>query len=177
MLSNFPDNGTNRRAFFRGELNEYGWVDVGSNFIMSEIQAAYLWAQLESAEEITARRRQIWDNYDTQLRPLVEKDQLQVAKYSADCQHNAHMFFIKPKDKQQRGAFAKHMKEKGITCSPHYVPLHHRDIFKRIGKFVGDDLYTTAESDRLIRLPLYYNLSEEDQQTVIAQTKEFFERV
>lgn len=168
------DNGTNRRAFFRGELREYGWVDVGSNFIMSEIQAAYLWAQLEIAEKITARRRQIWDTYHTAFRPLVEVGHLQTAEISEYCGHNAHMYFIKTKDKAQRGEFAEHMKNAGIICSPHYVPLHHRAIFKTLGSFVGEDKYTTQESDRLIRLPLYYDLSPVDQQKVIAQVGSFF---
>lgn len=168
------DNGTNRRPFFRGELKEYGWMDVGSNFIMSEIQAAYLWAQLEIAENITARRREMWSTYHTAFRPLVEAGHLQTAEISQDCDHNAHMYFIKTKGRTQRGEFAKHMKEAGILCSPHYVPLHHRAIFKQLGRFVGEDVYTTQESDRLIRLPLYYDLDLADQQKVIAQVGSFF---
>ena len=168
------DNGTNRRAFFRGEIKEYGWMDLGSNFVMSEIQAAYLWAQLEIAEKVTERRRQIWDRYDAALQPLVESGQIQTAVIPEYSRHNAHMYFIKTRDKTQRGEFAKHMKEAGIVCSPHYVPLHHRAIFKRLGRFVGEDVCTTTESDRLIRLPLFYDLSAHDQNTVIEKTQEFF---
>ena len=169
------DNGTNRRAFFRGEIPEYGWMDIGSNFVMSEVQAAYLWAQLEVAGQITQRRRAIWDKYDAHLRPLAEAGTFQVADFDVGtCGHNAHMYFIKTRDRQQRSEFAKHMKEAGIVCSPHYVPLHHRPIFKRIGRFVGDDVYTTAESDRLIRLPLYNDMTPQEQNSVIAETKKFF---
>ena len=168
------DNGTNRRAFFRGEVPEYGWMDVGSNFVMSEIQAAYLWAQLEVASDITKRRRQIWTTYDSALSPLADRGILRTAEIEGHCAHNAHMYFIKTRDRSQRSAFAKFMKDAGISCSPHYVPLHHRDIFKRIGRFVGEDVYTTRESDCLIRLPLYYTLSADDQSKVIAKTMEFF---
>ncbi|KAL9126723.1 MAG: hypothetical protein Q9217_004268 [Psora testacea] len=168
------DNGTNRRAFFRGEVNEYGWVDIGSNFVMSEVQAAYLWAQLEVAKKITARRRQIWKTYEAALSPLVKSGRLGLADIGPHCEHNAHMFFIKTKDRKQRGEFAKHMKNAGITCSPHYVPLHHRPIFKQLGRFVDEDVYTTVESDRLIRLPLYNDLSPEDQNKAIAQVQKFF---
>ena len=169
------DNGTNRRAFFRGEIPEYGWMAVGSNFVMSEVQAAYLWAQLEVSDQITQRRRAIWNKYDAHMRPLAEVGMLQVAQFDVDaCIHNAHMYFIKTRDREQRSAFAKHMKEAGIICSPHYVPLHHRPIFKRIGRFVGDDVYTTAESDRLIRLPLYPDMTLQEQDSVIMETKRFF---
>lgn len=168
------DNGTNRRSFFRGEIPEYGWMDVGSNFIMSEIQAAYLWAQLEVADQITARRQRIWTSYFAALHPLAEAGRLRLPQHGPGCVHNAHMFFIKTQDKEQRGKFARYMKEAGITCSPHYVPLHHRPIFKKLGRFAGADVHTTAESDRLIRLPMYYDLSDEDQRVVVDHVYNFF---
>ena len=168
------DNGTNRRQFFRGESKEYGWIDIGSNFVMSEIQAAYLWAQLEVADQITARRQQIWTRYYTALYALAESGTIRLPEACPRGVHNAHMFFIKLRDKQQRGAFAKYMKEADIICSPHYVPLHHRPIFHKLGKFVGEDIYTTTESDRLIRLPLYYDLNEMDQDAVIRGVWSFF---
>ena len=169
------DNGTNRRQFSRGEIKEYGWMDVGSNFVMSEIQAAYLWAQLEVADLINARRQQIWARYHAALHPLAESGVIRLPEHGTGRVHNAHMFFIKLHDKQQRGDFAQYMKEADIMCSPHYVPLHHRPIFHKLGQFVGEDVYTTAESDRLIRLPLYYDLSEEDQDAVIRHVRHFFE--
>ena len=168
------DNGTNRRKFFRGEIKEYGWMDIGSNFIMSEIQAAFLWAQLEVADQITARRQQIWDRYFEALRPLAESGKIRLPDNGSGRVHNAHMFFVKTHDRQQRGEFAKYMKGAGITCSPHYVPLHHRPMLQKWGRFVGEDAYTTAESDRLIRLPLYYDLNDEDQGTVIRHVCDFF---
>ena len=170
------DNGTNRRQFFRGEIAEYGWMDIGSNFIMSEIQAAYLWAQLEAADRITARRQRIWASYFAALYPLAEAGRLRLPQHGPGCVHNAHMFFIKTQDKHQTGEFARYMKEAGITCSPHYVPLHHRRIFKELGRFAGEDVYTTGESDRLIRLPLYFDLSDEDQNIVITNVHKFFTR-
>lgn len=168
------DNGTNRRKFFRGEIKEYGWMDIGSNFILSEIQAAYLWAQLEVADQITARRQQIWDKYYAALRPLAEGGKIRLPDHGPGRVHNAHMFFIKLQDRQQRGEFAKHMKGADIVCSPHYVPLHHRPMLHKLGRFVGEDVYTTAESDRLIRLPLHYDLNEEEQDAVIRRVKGFF---
>lgn len=168
------DNGTNRRKFFRGEINEYGWMDIGSNFVMSEIQAASLWAQLEVADQITARRQQIWDRYYAALRPLAESGKIRLPEHGPDRVHNAHMFFVKMHDRQQRGEFAKYMKEAGIVCSPHYVPLHHRPMLHKLGRFVGEDVYTTAESDRLIRLPLYYDLNDKDQDAVIKHACKFF---
>lgn len=168
------DNGTNRRQFFRGEITEYGWMDVGSNFVMSEIQAAYLWAQLEAADQITARRQQIWTRYYTSLHQLAKDDTIRLPDLGPGRVHNAHLFFIKLRTKQQRGEFARYMKEVGITCSPHYVPLHHRPIFHERGRFVGEDIHTTAESDRLIRMPLYYDLSDRDQDSVINHTYKFF---
>lgn len=170
------DNGTNRRAFFRGEIKQYGWVDVGSNFIMSEIQAAYLWAQLEQATAITERRRQIWAEYESQLQPLAHARKMETVQIAQHCHHNAHMYYIKMADRAQRGQFAQHMKEADIICSPHYVPLHHRDIFRNVGgRFVGEDVHTTAESDKLIRLPLYHDLTAEEQSRVIAEVKRFFD--
>jgi len=170
------ENGTNRRAFFRGEVkNSYSWMDIGSNSVMCEIQAAYLWAQLSIAEEITARRLQMWERYDAALRPLSKTSDLEVPCFnSADCKHNAHMYFIKLRDLEQRTEFQKQMKEAGIQCSPHYVPLHHRPMFSQHGgRFVGTDKYTMKEADRLIRLPLYNTLTPEDQEKVIAEVKRF----
>ena len=168
------DNGTNRRKFFRGEIKEYGWMDIGSNFIMSEIQAAFLWAQLEVADQITARRQRIWDRYFEALHPLAQDGKLRLPEYGPGRVHNAHMFFIKTHNRQHRGEFAKYMKGAGITCSPHYVPLHHRPMLHKLGRFVGEDVYTTTESDNLIRLPLFYDLSDEDQEVVIKHVRTFF---
>ena len=169
------DNGTNRQAFWRGEVKEYGWMDVGSNFVMSEIQAAYLWAQLEKADQITARRKQIWERYDASFQQMVSTGKLGLAVTNPDCRHNAHMYFIKTADLTQREEFARYMKNEGIICSPHYVPLHHRPIFKQLGRFAGHDEHTTVEQERLIRLPLYYSLTVEEQDKVIDHVRNFFD--
>ena len=168
------DNGTNRYRFFRGGIREYGWIDVGSNFVMSEIQAAYLWAQLEVADRITYRRQQIWARYVAALYPLAESRLLRLMEHGPECVHNAHMFFFKTKDKRLREEFAAFMKEAGITCSPHYVPLHNRPVFHKLGRFSGQDRYTTKESECLIRLPLYYDLTDIDQEAVIQCVWRFF---
>ena len=168
------DIGTNRRQFFRGEISKYEWVDIGSNFVMSEIQAAYLWAQLEMANEITAQRQRLWNAYHAALRPLAKAGHIRLFEEIPGRMHNAHVFFIKLPDKQQRDAFQSHMKKAGITVSPHYVPLHPRDIFKRFGRFHGKDVFTTTESDCLVRLPLFYNLSDHEQKVVITHVQRFF---
>lgn len=174
------ESGTNRRAFWRGEIeSSYGWVDLGSNFTMSEIQAAYLWSQLEIADKIIARRLQMWERYDAAMRSLSEAGcDVEGPHFDRDeCRHNAHMYFIKLKDLQRRNAFQQHMKAAGITCSPHYMPLHHRPIFQKMGRYVGSDEHTTVESDRLIRLPLYNSLTHEDQDAVIAEVTRFLKMV
>ena len=170
------DNGTNMRAFLRGDIKgSFGWVDIGSNFIMPEIQAAYLWAQLEIAEKIARHRFQIWEAYNVALQPLCQAGNLEVAQFDhAYCKHNAHMYFIKLKDAQHRRDFVRYMWDAGIICSPHYVPLHHSPVFQTLGRFVGADHYTSAESVRLVRLPLYEGLSPEDQLKIIQVVKDFF---
>lgn len=168
------DIGTNRRQFFRGEISKYEWVDIGSNFVMSEIQAAYLWAQLEVASEITARRQRLWEAYYAALRPLVNSHDIRLFENIPGRSHNAHVFFMKLRDRDHRDDFQRHMKEAGITVSPHYVPLHPREIFKSLGRFVGKDAFTTKESDRLVRLPLFYDLSDNEQKVVITHVRRYF---
>ena len=171
------DNGTNRWQFFRGEIRSYEWVDIGSNFVMSEIQAAYLWAQLEVADQITARRRQLCGAYDAALRPLAESGQIRLFDNLPGREHNGHVFFIKLQSTELRDDLQKHLKEKGITASPHYVPLHPRDIFGKLGRFVGKDVFTTAESDVMLRLPLFFGLSDSEQNVVITHVRRFLHGV
>ena len=169
------DNGTNRRRFFRGEIRSYEWVDLGSNFVMSEIQAAYLWAQLEVAHDITARRRHLCDAYDAALRPLARAGHLRLFERIPGREANGHVFFIKLRGKDRRDELQRYLKEAGIMASPHYVPLHPRDMFGGLGgRFVGEDAFTTAESDALLRLPLFYGLSDDEQNVVIAHIRRFF---
>ena len=168
------DNGTNRRQFFRGEVDKYEWIDIGSNFVMSEIQAAYLWAQLEAEDKIGSRRHQLWSSYLTSLKQLADAGHIRLPPVGHGRTHNAHMFFIKLADKKTRDDFIRHMKEGGITASAHYVPLHPRRLGKQQGRFAGTDDFTTQESDRLVRLPMYFTLSDQDQSIVVGRVKEFF---
>jgi len=155
------EKGTNRSKFFRGEIDKYSWVDVGSSYLPSELNAAYLYAQLEVAEQINKKRLDLWDNYYNGLHDLQEQEYLELPYVPAECQHNAHMFYIKLKDLDQRTQMLDYLRKKGIYAVFHYVPLHSSKAGKGFGEFVGDDIYTTKESDRLLRLPMFYGLSME----------------
>jgi dTDP-4-amino-4,6-dideoxygalactose transaminase len=170
------DNGTNRWQFLRGLVDHYCWQDIGSNFFMSEVQAAYLWAQLERAEIVQKMRHKFWARYALQLQPLADQGQITFPLIPVGCMHNAHMFFFKLRSADQRTKFINHMKTAGITVSAHFVPLHSRPIGLDSGRFVGEDRFTTAESQRLVRLPLYYNMTLEEQDRVIALSGAFFVR-
>ena len=170
------DNGTNRRQFFRGEVDRYEWIDIGSNFIMSEAQAACLWAQLEVADKIGARRKDLWMSYYTALSPLADAGIIRLPSVGAGSAHNGHMFFIILQDKAQRDEFVQYMKEAGMTASPHYTTLHSRPLGQKLGRFSGEDRFTTSLSDRLVRLPMYYQLSNQEQSDVVARIVSFFGR-
>lgn len=162
------EKGTNRTQFFRGEIDKYSWVDLGSSFLPSEFNVSYLYGQLLKAEEINNNRLASWDFYNTSLSLL--KDRVELPYIPTECIHNAHMFYIKLDNLQQRTAFIKHMRSKGIGCVFHYVPLHSADAGRKFGKFSGKDQYTTRESERLVRLPLYYGLKQDDIETVVEET-------
>lgn len=168
------EKGTNRSKFFRGEVDKYSWVDVGSSYLPSELNAAYLYAQLEVAEQINKKRLSLWDNYYNGLRDLKEQNYLDLPYIPAECQHNAHMFYIKLKDLTQRTQMLDYLRNKGIYAVFHYVPLHSSKAGKEFGEFVGDDIYTTKESDRLLRLPMFYSLSMELSDYVIDCIHGFF---
>ena len=168
------EKGTNRSKFFRGQVDKYTWVDFGDSYLPSELNAAYLWAQLEVAEEMLARRLASWDRYDAALRPLAEEGIMDVPTIPEGCGHNAHMYYLKCRDLAERTAFLAHMKARGIQCVFHYVPLHSAPAGRKYGRFHGEDEYTTRESERLARLPLYDSITEADQETVIRAVKEFF---
>ena len=153
------EKGTNRSKFFRGEIDKYSWVDVGSSYLPSELNAAYLYAQLEVAEQINKKRLDLWDNYYNGLHDLQEQEYLELPYIPSECQHNAHMFYIKLKNLDQRTQMLDYLRKKGIYAVFHYVPLHSSKAGKEFGEFVGDDIYTTKESDRLLRLPMFYGLS------------------
>lgn len=168
------EKGTDRSQFFRGQVDKYTWRDIGSSFLMSELQAAYLWGQLQQAEKINQRRLAIWQGYDAAFQKLKHAGLIELTKISADCQHNAHMFWIKLVSQSKRQALIEHCQAAGILTAFHYVPLHSSSAGLRFGRFHGEDHHTTRESERLLRLPLFYNLTDQQQQAVIATVNEFF---
>lgn len=168
------EKGTNRSRFLRGQVDKYTWVDIGDSFLPSELNAAYLWAQLEMAEKINADRMKIWDTYYEALKPLEEAGKLELPRIPEGCVHNAHMFYVKLRDLEERTRFIAHMKERGVSCVFHYVPLHSAPAGAKYGRFHGEDVYTTKESDRLVRLPMYYGMEKRDQEKVLDAVKRFF---
>ena len=172
----YREKGTNRSAFFRGEVSKYNWVDYGDSFLQSDLNAAYLWAQLNEAEFIQNNRISAWERYSNTFSKIQEKYSLELQHIPDYCVHNAHMFYIKLKNKSNRDKYINYMREKGILCVFHYVPLHSAPAGKRYGRFFGEDRYTTKESDRLVRLPLYYGISHEQLDMIIDETMEFLEK-
>lgn len=161
------EKGTNRSRFLRGQVDKYTWVDFGDSYLPSELNAAYLWAQLEMAEEINEDRLRTWSAYYQALKPLEESGKLELPHVPEGCVHNAHMFYVKLHDLEERTQFISYMKDQGIACVFHYVPLHSAPAGLKYGRFAGEDVYTTKESERLVRLPLYYGMEKSDQERVI----------
>lgn len=168
------EKGTNRSQFFRGQVDKYTWRDLGSSYLMSDLQAAWLWAQLESVEKINQQRLRLWQRYYDALQPLAATGRISLPHIPASCEHNAHMFYIKLRDNDDRSALIAWMKEAEILTVFHYIPLHSSPAGQRFGRFVGEDSFTTRESERLLRLPLFYNLSDNNQNTVISSLLSFF---
>ena len=168
------EKGTNRAKFFRGQVDKYTWVDFGDSYLPSELNAAYLWAQLEMADEINNDRLHSWHEYDAAFKSLESAGKLGLPAIPDGCVHNAHMYYIKCKDLAERTALISFLKERDILAVFHYVPLHSAPAGERFGRFDGEDKYTTVESDRLLRLPMYYGLTAEDRSRVIAAVKEFY---
>ena len=169
------EKGTNRAKFFRGQVDKYTWVDYGSSYLPSDLNAAYLYAQLEKADEINEKRLKIWNCYNEAFKNLQEAGELELSTIPDECVHNAHMYYIKLKDLKQRTEFLSYMRENGVCCVFHYIPLHSSSAGMRFGTFHGEDKYTTLESERLARLPMYYGMSEIDLKYVIKKTLEFFD--
>lgn len=169
------EKGTNRSQFFRGMVDKYQWVDVGSSYLPSELQAAYLWGQLERVDDINENRLAIWRRYYEAFMPLQEADKVSLPTIPEGCAHNAHMFYLKMGDFEERAALLEHLKSNDIAAVFHYVPLHTAKAGRQFGRFFGEDRYTTAESERLVRLPIWYGLAEADQQRVVDAVKEFYE--
>ena len=164
------EKGTNRSKFFRGQIDKYTWVDVGDSYLPSELNAAYLWAQLQKADEINENRLATWQKYYDAFKDLP----CELPEIPADCKHNGHMFYLKLKDLDERTKFIDHMKNSGVGCVFHYVPLHSAPAGKKYCRFHGEDIFTTKESERLARLPMYYGISDENINAVISAVKKFF---
>lgn len=169
------EKGTNRSMFFRGQVDKYTWVDFGDSYLPSEINAAYLWPQLEMADEINENRLASWNRYYEAFKPLADEGKVELPVIPEGCVHNAHMFYLKLANVQQRTAFINFLKERGVNSVFHYVPLHSAPAGLKFGRFFEEDKYTTKESDRLTRLPMYYRLAQDDQDQVIFAAKAFFE--
>ena len=170
----FREKGTDRSKFFRGQVDKYRWVNYGSSYLPSDMNAAYLWAQLELADEITKARMDRWNQYDALLRDLANKGLIEQPFVPDYCTHNAHMYYIKVRDLEQRGDFINFMKSKDVLTVFHYVPLHTAPAGLKYGRFHGEDNFTTRESDRLVRLPMYYALTEDDVNYICECVHEYF---
>lgn len=168
------EKGTNRSTFLRGEVDKYSWIDLGSSYLPSEIQAAFLWGQLESARSIIHARRGSWERYESALIALQQRGDITLPYVPRHCEHNGHIFYIKVADLETRSRFIKHMKSAGIQCVSHYVPLHSAAAAASFATFHGDDRYTTSDSERLVRLPLFFGISDQEIDRVIEGVRNFF---
>ncbi len=168
------EKGTNRSQFFRGLVDKYTWRDIGSSYLMADLQAAFLWAQLEAATAINQQRLALWDNYYQALAPLAKAGRIELPVIPEGCVHNAHMFYLKLKDIDDRSALIAYLREAEIMAVFHYIPLHSSPAGERFTSFHGEDRFTTQESERLLRLPLFYNLSLVNQRTVINTLLSYF---
>lgn len=168
------EKGTNRSKFFRGQVDKYSWVDLGSSYLPSEINAAYLYAQLEEADEINKNRLNIWNMYYKGLKSLEEKGFIELPVVPEYCKHNAHMFYIKCDDLEERTELITYLKENDISAVFHYIPLHSAEAGLKFGRFHGEDKFTTKESERLIRLPLYYGLEVDKVRIIIEKIIKFY---
>ena len=169
------EKGTNRSKFFRGEIDKYTWVNYGSSYLPSDINAAYLWAQLEIAETIKKDRLGSYHFYDELLKPLAQEGKIEQPFVPAYAEQNAHMYYLKTKDQKTRAALIQYLKARKINTVFHYVPLHSSPAGKRFGRFHGEDRFTTSESERLLRLPMYYRLTSEEREKVVAAIFEFYQ--
>lgn len=168
------EKGTDRSRFFRGQVDKYSWVDLGSSYLPSEINAAYLYAQFEEAEQINDKRLLLWNTYYSELKQLEEKGYIQLPAIPKGCVQNGHMFYIKCKDLNERTNLIESLKNEDIMAVFHYIPLHSAEAGIKFGRFNGEDKYTTIESERLLRLPLYFSLSTEDLNKVVKEIKNFY---
>ncbi len=168
------EKGTDRSRFLRGQVDKYTWVEMGSSYLPSDMNAAYLWAQLEMADEINNNRLASWNSYYEQLSELAADGKIELPVIPEECKHNAHMFYIKAKDLDERTALISYLKDNGVNAVFHYVPLHSAPAGRRFGRMHGEDKYTTVTYERLLRLPMYYNLDPADLEHVCDTVKAFY---
>ncbi len=168
------EKGTNRSKFFRGQIDKYTWMDAGSSYLPSDMNAAYLWAQLEIADQINENRLASWKHYYNGLLTLADNGFIELPFVPSECVHNAHMFYIKVKDVEERTRLITYLKEHEILTVFHYIPLHIAPAGKKYGRFSGEDKYTTRESERLVRLPMYYGLTESEIDYIIEKINCFY---
>ena len=161
------EKGTDRSKFFRGQVDKYRWMDYGSSYLPSELNAAYLYAQLEEADRISSKRREIYDYYHRNLKGLAEEGKIEQPFVPDTCTHNAHMYYLKVRDMEVRTRLLKYLRKNEIISVFHYVPLHSSPAGLRFGRFAGEDIYTTRESERLLRLPMFYNLDMEQVKRIV----------
>lgn len=171
----YREKGTDRSRFFRGQVDKYTWQDYGSSYLPSDINAAHLWAQLLEYDRIHDDRMRTWKAYDEALRPLEKEGKLVLPFIPEGCVHNAHMYYIKTADLNERTRLIAHFRKWGVLAVFHYIPLHSSPAGRKFGRFHGKDLYTTKESERLLRLPLYYGLTEENRNRVISAILDFYQ--
>lgn len=168
------EKGTDRSKYYRGQVDKYRWQDFGSSYLPSELNVAYLYAQLEMADEINEARLARWNQYFELLKPLADAGKIELQTIPEGCVHNAHMFWLKTADEKECAALKDFLKEQDILAVCHYVPLHSAPAGLKYGRFCGEDRYTTKESERLLRLPMYYGLTEEEAAFVAEKVKEFY---
>ncbi len=168
------EKGTNRSQYYRGQVDKYRWMNYGSSYLPSGMNAAYLWAQLELAQEITKVRLARWEQYNTLLQPLKERGLLELPTIPEGCVHNGHMYYAKARDLEERTRLLAFLKENGVWSVFHYVPLHTAPAGLKFGRFAGEDIYTTKESERIFRLPMFYALKESEVDYIVSKVKEFY---
>jgi len=169
------EKGTNRTKFFRGEVDKYSWVDLGSSYLPSELQSAYLWGQLENVELINNNRLKSWNRYYELLKPLEENNLIKLPFIPNYSIHNAHIFYLKLKGIKERTSFINYLKENNVYSTFHYIPLHSSIAGLKFGEFSGEDKHTTIESENLVRLPMFYGLKEAEVKYIVERIKQFFE--
>ena len=168
------EKGTDRSLFLKGMVDKYSWVDLGSSYLPNELSSAYLYAQLEKAVAINEDRLLSWKMYFDELKPLSEKNLIELPHIPVDAKHNGHMFYLKVEDIHQRSKLIEYLRQYGIIAVFHYIPLHSSIAGQKFGKFAGDDIYTTPDSERLLRLPMYSNISKSDIKYITKNIKAFF---